>query len=237
MDQIPNDLQPVPEDLKPAGLRTGNSLIDYVLEARQNPANRGMASQYAPSLPTALSLLIPGSGLGGAAMRVGAAGTSQAGEAALEGGNPLVQGLEGAAAQAIPEALPVLGPLAKAGSTLLPGASARATNQLAAQLARAARPAPAPTTPGEYMGKYIPTGIPGKPASTILGPNGQPMQPATPPIPAQVIPHKDLQGWTLGDVLNQSGPRAKAPGQLNMIQALMRLLGAGGQEAVSRGNE
>jgi len=117
------------------------------------------------------------------------------------------------------------GPALKFLSTLAPGAQARATINQTAQMAKAAQPPAA--IPGEYMGKYIPTGIP---ASTILGPSGQPARAAIPP---RIVPHKELPGWTLGDVLNQSKPPAQAAAKRDLLQAILRAAGMAQQQNLS----
>jgi hypothetical protein len=213
--------------------------------ANQDPIH-GTLNKYTPSLPTALSLLIPGSGVGGAAMRIGAVGAAHGGEAALEGRSPVAPAVEGMAAQAIPEALPVVGPVAKFGATMLPGAGARATrastaatNRLIDQLAQMGKSNPVVPTANESWGKFFPTGLPAKPPSQILAPSGQPAIPAVPAVPPQIITHPRLRGWTMGDVIEPLPKAATSTGPTRMrgFEILRRLLGAGGQETVTQANE
>ncbi len=251
----PSDLQETgPGDLQETG--PGNAFMDWLRgqqkigAAAQEKAYqtmpggsilRGM-NNATPSLPTALSMLVPGSGLAGAALRTGTAGISQGGEAALAGKDPLAQGLAGATGQAITEALPpVARPLARFASDALPGGSARAIrsgmNMVADKMGSS--PGNAPPVPTENWGKFLPTGLPAKPPSTILGPTGNPMLPGKPAVSPQMVLHPELKGWTMGDVISPlpKPPVPNNPNYMGSVQALIRLLGAGGQEAITRGNQ
>ena len=236
-NSIPNDLQPVPDDLEATPGQPS-----YVKGARDkfrqdilsNPVQSFVEKYLTPSPATALSAVIPGGGLLPALFRIGATGGASAGEAYLDDKDPLKAGLTTGGIQGAMESVPMLPAAAKAASWAVPGvgkaraAAAMERNTKALTDLLAGKQAQAAQAPGEYMGKYIPTGIP---ASKVLGPSGQPMRPAVDP---QIIPHKDLSGWTLGDVLNQSGPKQAAPGGASALQMLLHLLKAGGQEAADR---
>jgi len=194
------------------------------------------ANKISPSPTAAASMAIPGAGLIPALARIGTSGVGQGAEAAMAGQDPAQAAMRGGAWQAGTEAVSPLarpvasavknygGPALRLLSTFLPGAGARATGNQTAALLKAQQTA-API-PGEYMGKYIPTGIP---ASTLLGPSGRPIRAATPP---QIVPHKDLRGWTLGDVLNQSLPKGPAT-KPDLLQAILRAAGMAQQQNLS----
>jgi hypothetical protein len=173
-------------------------------------------------------------------MRGVGTGAAQTGEAALEGkGLPEVtaRGVGGAAiqtgAEMLPKALrgaanvtPVLG------ANLQQRALTRAIERQTAALleAKAAQTA----APGEYMGMYIPTGVPRKMGSVGFRPPGEPYVPPTPAVEPQMVPHKELQGWTLKDVLNQVGPKVRGAAKMDPVRVLLRTLGLAGQETESR---
>lgn len=203
--------------------------------ANQDPVH-SFLNNYTPSLPTALSILTPGSGLLGALLRMGATGTAQAGETALSGqGNPLRSGLIGAVEQGLGEGATAIAKPAVS-ATINYGIPMVSRNIQAARIARGlankavgppAIGTPAPET--DWL-KFIKGE--GTPASKILNAQGQPAIPAQ---PAVSIPHPTLPGWEGADIVSPLTKASQSGGPMGWPRAIGRGVTAYGQEGIEQG--
>ena len=205
-------------------------------QAKSEPPAIRSFTESAPSLPSALSILAPGSGVGSSLLRTGMVGAAQGGESLLTGeGDPRRQAVKGAALQGLTEAIPyVAGPASRAFLKYTPGfAGPTAIRQGFKDVAGRMGPTVTPATPGENMVKFVPG--PGQPPSQILNPAGQPAIPAVPP---QTVPHPFLRGWEGADILNPvKTPVTKTAGNpdyMGWLRGANRGAGAVGQESVAQ---